>query len=339
MSGGGRRHETTPGDRLGFATAERWHLFAFGMVGACSGELVTQPMDLVKVRMQLQGQVGEPIIYKSNLQAFIGVVRNEGVKALYSGLQPALLRQATYGSLRIGMYEPVKDFVNSHYGSDVDRPQLVVKVFSGALTGSLAASICCPTDVIKVRMQADGMINKSLFAHKFDPTVVRWSNSHRHYDNVFDAFKKTYKYEGLRGLWSGVVPTAQRAAIVAAVELSAYDEIKEILVHYFDLEPRAPTTHLQAAIGAAFFSVLASSPADVVRSRIMNQPRDEFANPTKYTSSWDCMKKSVKAEGITCMWKGGTAAFFRNGPHCVVNFLIVEQLRNYFGSHRPSSSS
>lgn len=66
--------------------------------------LVVQPLDLVKNRMQLSGMGGGKKEYKTSFHAFKGIVKNEGVLALYSGLSAGLLRQATYATTRLGMY-------------------------------------------------------------------------------------------------------------------------------------------------------------------------------------------------------------------------------------------
>ena len=43
--------------------------------------------------------------YRNTFHALISVGKEEGISALYKGLKPALLRQATYGGLRVGFYE------------------------------------------------------------------------------------------------------------------------------------------------------------------------------------------------------------------------------------------
>lgn len=60
-----------------------------------AGELATVPIDVVKVRMQLQGELGSAVKYKSSLSAFPTIVREEGFLALYKGgRQPAVLQPA-----------------------------------------------------------------------------------------------------------------------------------------------------------------------------------------------------------------------------------------------------
>lgn len=298
-------------------TTHWWQLFACGFAGSCSGELVTQPIDMIKTRLHLAGELGatRPVGYRDGIvgwiQAVRSVIREEGLRELYRGLQPALLRQATYGTLRLGMYEPTKNVLESILGYKTSSFSL--KLLSGMLCGGIASGLCCPTDVAKVRMQVDG--------------------KKRRYTGVINALVTIHKLEGFRGLYSGIIPTMQRAAIVTAVELSTYDELKSILVHSFAFNSASSSTHLAASISAGFFSAAASSPADVVKSRMMSQSVDvTTGRGLVYSSSLDCLKKCIKAEGVKALWKGFWPAFARSGPHCIVNFFVVEKLRGYFQS-------
>jgi hypothetical protein len=236
--------------------------------------------------MQLQGELGKAPKYTSALRAFPTIVREEGFLALYKGVQPALLRQATYGSLRIGLYEPVKSLLGTTNPSGLrsdGSPSLLNKILAGVASGAIGSAICNPTDVVKVRMQA---------AHG------------ARYRGVADAFTTIYKLEGFRGLYRGVSPTVQRAAVVAAVELASYDECKGLLVHYAGLREKSLITHFAASISAGFLVTIFSSPLDVVKSRVMNQPVDALGRGLRYSSTVDCFRKSVQAEGLGSLWKG-----------------------------------
>ena len=74
--------------------------------------------------------------------------------------------------------------------------------------GSVSSAVATPTDVIKVRMQARATGGLGGFL-----TVAG----------------DIARVEGVGGLWKGVCPTAQRAALVAGVQLPAYDLVKQRL--------------------------------------------------------------------------------------------------------------
>lgn len=60
------------------------------------------PLDVLKNRMQLAGIGGTAKI--SAGQVFTNILRTEGMEAMYKGLTASLLRQATYSSARLGVY-------------------------------------------------------------------------------------------------------------------------------------------------------------------------------------------------------------------------------------------
>jgi hypothetical protein len=277
---------------MALKTDSPWQLFLFSGIASCCGELATVPIDVTKTRLQLSGELGKAAKYSGALDAVRTIVREEGARALYKGVQPALLRQATYGSLRIGMYEPIKAALavalptNSSGAGAGAPPALLHKVLAGVTAGALASALCTPTDVVKVRMMADASVGTP------------------RYRNVFHAFADIYAREGARGLYTGVSPTVQRAAVVAAVELATYDECKTVLISWGGLSPSSVWTHLGASLMAGFFTTIASSPLDVIKSRVMNQPVDAAGRGVTYSSTVDCFRKSVKAEGLSSLWKG-----------------------------------
>lgn len=69
------------------------------------------PIDVVKTRMQVASANKEP----AGLGDIIGsAMKKEGPGAFYKGIGPAWLREASYTSLRLGLYEPVKQLVGAN---------------------------------------------------------------------------------------------------------------------------------------------------------------------------------------------------------------------------------
>ena len=53
----------------------------------------------------------------------------------------------------------------------------------------------------------------------------------------------------------------------------------------------------------------------------------------EYSGAFDCVKKIVKNEGVTALWKGFTPYFFRLGPHTILTFVFLEQLHKHFANY------
>jgi solute carrier family 25 uncoupling protein 27 len=227
----------------------------------------------------------------------ITTVKEEGVLSLWKGLKPALLRQFLYSGLRMGMYEPIRNA----FGSG----GLASKIGAGVVSGGIAAAIFTPTDLLKIRMQG---------------------SSGQKYRGLFHAFRTVVQEEGILGLWKGVVPTSQRAAVVAAAELASYDQCKQFIIGNGWLDDNA-IAHFAASFMAGFVATSCSSPIDVVKTRIMNQPIDSTGRGLYYKSSVDCVRKMIRSEGIGSFYRGFFPNWIRLGPWCVVMFMTYEQLK------------
>ncbi|KAJ0720757.1 putative mitochondrial carrier domain superfamily [Helianthus annuus] len=126
---------------------------------ACFAEICTIPLDIAKVRLQLQKRaaaLGEASKYKGLLGTVATIAQEEGLIALWKGIIPGLHRQFIYGGLRISLYEPVKAFC---VGGDIlAEVSLFQKIVAALITGAIAITLANPTDLVKVRLQAEGKL-------------------------------------------------------------------------------------------------------------------------------------------------------------------------------------
>lgn len=106
------------------------------------------PIDVVKTRIQVASSQGE----KAGIGSVIGdAMSKEGPGAFYKGIGPAWLREASYTSLRLGLYEPVKMLV----GAADPTAGFLRKFLAGALAGAIGSCAGNPFDVLKTKMMAD----------------------------------------------------------------------------------------------------------------------------------------------------------------------------------------
>ncbi|MCO5598128.1 hypothetical protein L7F22_052220 [Adiantum nelumboides] len=174
-----------------------WKAFVEGGAASIVAGCSTHPLDLIKVRMQLQGGGGDrvsentkpgasPTSFKPSASRIgpitmgVRVVQQEGVAALFSGVSATLLRQATYSTTRMGLY----DIMKSNW-EEGNRLALHKKVLAGLIAGAIGAAVDNPADMAMVRMHADGKLPME---------------SRRHYKSVGDAILRTVREEGLGAL-------------------------------------------------------------------------------------------------------------------------------------------
>ncbi|XP_047107357.1 mitochondrial uncoupling protein Bmcp [Schistocerca piceifrons] len=285
-----------------------WRPFVYGGLASCAAEFGTFPIDTTKTRLQIQGQKIDSnyaeLKYRGMIDAFCKITKKEGFGALYAGIWPAVLRQATYGTIKFGTYYSLKRIVSQGKEDDV-----AVNVCCAVIAGMVSSAIANPTDVLKVRMQVLGGQR-----------------------GLLDCFQEVYRYEGVGGLWRGVGPTAQRAAVIAAVELPVYDFCKQHLMTTFGDHV---ANHFISSFIASLGSAVASTPIDVVRTRLMNQRKlKAVTRDTKsvriYTGSIDCLVQTVKNEGFLALYKGFIPTWVRMGPWNIIFFVTYEQLKQLY---------
>lgn len=279
-----------------------WKGFVQGSVGAAIGGAVAHPLDLIKVRMQLQTDATTKL---NMLQMGRSIVTNEGAFGLLKGVDASIARQLVYSGTRFGMYDVLKRAA----GEETSPLSMPTKIVCAIGAGGIGAFAGNPGDLAMVRMQADGKL----------PEAQR-----RGYRNIFDAVRKIAGSEGVASMWqTGVVPNMNRAAIITVGQLAAYDQCKQILLGngFRDGVP----THFGASFMAAFIASVISNPVDVAKTRLMNQGAGPDA--TRYTGTLNAMTTMCRTEGVLSLYKGFAATFSRQCPYVVVTWLSVEQMK------------
>jgi len=274
-------------------------------MGGTSGWMFVHPFDVLKVRMQIhEGARQNPI------KVFMKVFQTEGINGLYGGLSAAVTRQCTYTTLRLGLYDVIRNKVAGE--SAADKLPLWKKLCIGLSAGGTAASICCPVEVSLVRMQADGASAPEL---------------RRNYNHAFDAMARVYREEGLSALYRGVGPTVVRGMIVSATQLATYDQAKTVFKTMFEID--GVKLHLSSSLFSGFVYCVASLPMDITKTRMQNQ-RPDANGVLPYRSIPQALMKIPAQEGVFALWKGFGPYFARGGGHTIGMFLFVEQYRKMF---------
>lgn len=279
--------------------------FLLGGLAGMGATSVVQPLDLVKTRMQLAGE-GAKGAQRNTLSTLFGVIRSEGFFALYNGLSAALLRQATYTTTRLGVYTSLSDMYTSSAGSP---PNLLTKIGIGMMAGATGAMVGTPAEISLIRMTADGRL----------PAEQR-----RGYKNVFNALMRISREEGVLTLWRGCGPTVIRAMVVNAAQLASYSQAKQMLLatSYFEDNIKC---HFTASMISGLITTIASMPADIAKTRIQNMKIID--GKPEYRGTLDVFLKVSRTEGFFSLWKGFTPYYSRLGPHTVLTFIFLEQLK------------
>lgn len=197
------------------------------------------------------GEGGKAKEHKTSLHAIRSVIKNEGFTGLYVGLSAGLLRQASYTTVRMGVYSSLFEKFSDPGGKP---PGFFTKAAIGMAAGAVGAFFGTPAEVSLIRMTSDGRL----------PLAER-----RGYKNVFDALIRITREEGVLTLWRGCIPTIGRAMVVNAAQLASYSQAKQLLLSTSYFRDNI-MCHFAASMISGLITTAASMPVDIAKTRIQN---------------------------------------------------------------------
>ena len=287
--------------------------YVLSVSAACVAEVVTFPLDLVKTRLQMQGEgvgkVGDGRRYRGTVRTLLGVVREEGVTRLWQGVTPGLARHVIYSGVRMNLYDLLRAHWRSRRSTELG---LLDRAAMGMVAGGVAQFVSSPADLIKVRMQMDGR-------RRLQGLPSRVSSMRA-------ALLEATRAGGVRSLWKGAWPNVQRAALVNLGDLTTYDQTKTALVAG-GWSSSSWLTHGLASLCAGLAAATLGTPADVIKARVMNQPVDERGRGLTYRGSLDCLVRAVRTEGVMSLYKGFIPCWLRMAPWSMTFWLTFEKMR------------
>jgi solute carrier family 25 protein 34/35 len=119
--------------------------FVLGGVAAVGAGFFTNPLDVIKTRLQLQGELQArglyTVHYRGFLHAFYAVAKADGLLALQKGLVPALWYQLCLNGVRLGTYDfAEKRGWSTNSSGQTSTPKCIVVGALAGCTGTLTGS-------------------------------------------------------------------------------------------------------------------------------------------------------------------------------------------------------
>lgn len=284
------------------------------IAGGVSGFItraLTQPLDCIKVRHQLQV---EPIQknakskYTSTAQTFMLIYREEGIRGLWKGHVPGQILSVTYGFAQFFAYDQFNrhsqciEFFRKH--SDVRHS------LAGGFGGAFAMTISTPFDVVRTRFIAQ--------------------DHNRGYRSVYQAFKEILTREGPRGLFRGVIPSVTAIAPNAGIQFGTYNFLIEKHNYLYDTE--VPSRHVILFYGAlsGIIAKTCTYPLDLVKKRLQiqqfQQNRTTFGKNMTTTGMIDCLVRTFRNERLIGLYKGVNPSIIKSGAISSLYFFFYEEI-------------
>ncbi|TPX78463.1 hypothetical protein CcCBS67573_g00312 [Chytriomyces confervae] len=182
-----------------------------GSAAGASQVIFTNPLEIVKIRLQVQGEAARKT--GAPRQGAMQIIRSLGLFGLYKGVTACLMRDVPFSGIYFPVYAHLKKDI-FHEGRDGKKLAIGELLTSGAIAGIPAAYLVTPADVIKTRLQVAARSGETT------------------YSGVFDAFRKILKEEGPRAFFKGGVARVLRSSPQFGVTLASFELIQQALSKY-----------------------------------------------------------------------------------------------------------
>lgn len=194
-----------------------------GAVAGGSQVVFTNPLEIVKIRLQVAGEVmskGGPKV------SAVGVIKELGFLGLYKGARACFLRDIPFSAIYFPVYAHSKILLSDENGYNSPLSLLV----AGAMGGVPAASLTTPADVIKTRLQVAARAGQTS------------------YSGVFDAARKIWAEEGGKAFWKGAPARVFRSSPQFGVTLVSYEILQRLFyVDFGGARPKGSEAQLPAS--------------------------------------------------------------------------------------------
>ena len=174
---------------------------AAGMVGPLSS-FISTPFELVKIQMQLNriSTGASNVFYTNSLHAAYDISTRHGIQRLYTGHAVNTLREIVFLSTYFTTYEHIKTTLLSYIKSH----SLSVPI-AGGISGAFGWFVSFPLDAIKGNIQGRQLGSSTTQKTSYEVAI------------------QLMQQKGIRGLYSGLLPSITRAFLVSSTRFSAYE--------------------------------------------------------------------------------------------------------------------
>ncbi|XP_043280917.1 mitochondrial thiamine pyrophosphate carrier-like [Venturia canescens] len=286
------------------------HAIAGGTSGFVT-RLICQPLDVIKIRFQLQV---EPIRhndnskYRSLAHAVNVIVKEEGLLALWKGHVPAQILSIVYGLGQFYSYNIFKKFFDQI--ADVPEWKKSVNFIAGAAAGSVATIISYPFDTVRTRL-------------------VSQSSNNPVYRGVLNPYLTILRTESTRSFFRGLSPTLLQISPHAGLQFMFYGWFVDTWQIYYPNDQTNITSSMIAGSSAGLAAKTLVYPFDLARKRLQIQGfehgRKGFGQFFTCHGLIDCAVQTFRNEGFCGLFKGLVPSQIKAAATTALHFTVYEQ--------------
>ncbi|KAJ9440566.1 Folate transporter 1 [Diplonema papillatum] len=303
-----------------------------GFLSGMFANLATYPLDFVKVRYIAQDG--------SQTRALDGVARfrnifhaiqisysAEGLLSMYQGVGASLYASSVSWAVYFGAYRYCQSMCKA--GAVPWIPASSPESSSAGRTGDFASAtaagvaatvLSCPLWLVKTRIMLQrGACTPQGFA------VERYSGT-------LHGLRHIWRHEGVRGLYSGLVPSLMLVSH-GSIQMTLYESLKKALQSARQKSeasatpPRLTSAEITACtLGSKCVASMFTTPLVVLRIRVQD-PRNSLKGvDVSYGNVVRAVLTIVEREGVAGLYRGLVPTLVRTLPTAVLTFLCYEHV-------------
>ncbi|TPX34842.1 hypothetical protein SmJEL517_g02614 [Synchytrium microbalum] len=273
-----------------------------GSAGASAALMIVFPLDIIKTRLQIQSKhlaqvQDEKHTYHNALDAFVKILRHEGLLGFYSGLISGLFGTVAQNFTYFYFYSLIRGEYQKRVKGELST---VMELVLGALAGALSQVFTLPIAVVNTRQQTAIAEEKTTF---------------------FKTWMNIVRDEGITGLWRGMAPSLI-LCVNPAITYGSFERLKAAVNHRANREVGARLTSGETFIVGAIAKTLATV---VTYPYIMAKVKLQWKAPKSatdkltaaekdrlhYKNSIDVLQKVLESDGIRGWYKGMNAQIYK----------------------------
>ncbi|OEU10708.1 mitochondrial carrier [Fragilariopsis cylindrus CCMP1102] len=271
----------------------QWHNIISGGVAGAGARLLIAPLDLIRIRAQLERRDIYP--RPSIVSRLKHVYQVEGgIKALFRGNLAASYLWIGYTTVQFSVYgtikeklEDIREQKETLLTNLLVNPTMVAFI-SGASAGVCATIATYPFDITRTVFAARGAVTQQ--------------QQQKASTNIAESAKSMYQKQGIQGFYAGATPALISIVPYMGLNFAIYD---------FLITQGEDNTTSKKSIGLSGYAGSISGavskiivyPLDTVKKRIQIQSV-YGSSSTYYNGMWDCLATTIRTEGIQGLYRG-----------------------------------
>lgn len=285
-----------------------WHNSVSGAVAGLGSRATVAPLDLLRIRRQLDRSVTYP--RPSLWTSLKTIVRDEGgILALYRGGMAATYLWIGYATVQFSVYGTIKRELEMYMDKTNSRNSTVVAFISGGTAGLCATWATYPFDICRTTFAARGV----------QSAAETSSSSFRPPKSLLEFATTLYRQKGIKAFYAGSGPASIQIVPYMGINFAIYDTLTS--------GDRAMGLSAFAGTISGSVSKLIIYPIDTVKKRL--QVQSVFGpSGDNYTGMINCVVKILKQEGFLAFYRGLIPSVLKTGIGTGLTFSLFRGTKN-----------